>query len=92
VLPAAQNSTRRCEGIHVLPWHSGNVARRNAVHAYASALELELREVASGRRTFDIADDHLARLRQAASISGRPALARTGRSRTSFLGQRHPER
>lgn len=69
VLPAAQNSTRRCEGIHILPWHSGNVARRNAVRAYATALELELREVATGQRTFDIADGHLARLRLAASIS-----------------------
>jgi hypothetical protein len=69
VLPAAQNSTRRCEGIHILPWHSGNLARRNAVRAYATALELELREVATGQRTFDIADGHLARLRLAASIS-----------------------
>jgi hypothetical protein len=71
-LPDARASLDRCGGLHVLAWHATHLEQRNAATAYAAALVLRLRLIASHRQEFNLDDRRLAELRRAADIS--PAL------------------
>lgn len=71
-LPSAEAALQGCRRVRVLPWHSTNVARRDADVAYASALVRRLVVLGRARPPFDLVDPRLARLRAAAGIP--PAL------------------
>jgi hypothetical protein len=68
VLPDALTALRRCQVVHVAPWHSSHVARRGAHVAYASALVARLQGVAGRQPRFNMYDGYLDRLRAAAGI------------------------
>lgn len=68
VLPSARVASARCRSVDVLPWHSSNLARRDADVAYSAALVQRLQGVASRQALFRFDDRYLTRLRATAGI------------------------
>jgi hypothetical protein len=68
VLPSARATSARCRSVDVLPWHSSNLARRDADVAYSAALVQRLQGVASRQTLFRFDDRQLTRLRATAGI------------------------
>jgi hypothetical protein len=67
-LPSARSARDGCRAVHVLPWHSTNLARRDADLAYADAFVRHLVLVARARPPFRLVDAQLATLRRQARI------------------------